>query len=126
VPVAGLPIVVLDEADVRMRFRAVFSLGGIGQWRTFAVADAGLRCERRGADPRIIEALERMLPDGQIPPGNWWSVGREALAMLGHIEPLYQAKLAHETQRVLSDPNSSPEDLRWAEGYSRRGEAASE
>jgi HEAT repeat protein len=100
-------ISVLDEPDVRIRFWAVFALGGIGQ--------------RRGkSDPRMIHALERMLPDEAIPPGNWWSVGRESLAMLGELEARYQAKLDSETQRVLNDPNSSPEDLRWARGYSRQ------
>jgi HEAT repeat protein len=100
-------ISVLVEPDVRIRFWAVFALGGIGQ-------------RRGGNDPRVIDALERMLPDEEVPPGNWWSVGKEALAMLGQFEPRYQAKLDAETQRVLSDPNSSPEDLRWANGYSLR------
>jgi HEAT repeat protein len=100
-------ISVLDEADVRMRFWAVFGLGGIAQWKR----DGG------GADPRVVAALERMLSDEEVAPGNWWSVGREALAMLGRFEPGYQARLDYETQRVLQDPKSSPEDMRWAEGY---------
>ncbi len=102
-------ISVLEESDVRIRFWAVFALGGIGQWQTYA-------CGR--ADPRIIEALEGMLPDAEVPSGNWWSVGREALAMLGTLNQRYGGKLDDETGRVLSNPNSSPEDLRWAEGYS--------
>jgi HEAT repeat protein len=113
-------ISVLNEPDVRMRFWAVFALGGIGQWQTFAPADAGKWRERGGADLRVIEALERMLPDNEVQPGNWWSVGREALAMLGKLEPRYRAKLDHETERVLDDPNPSPEDLRWAQAYSRQ------
>ena len=100
-------ISVLAESDVRIRFWAVFALGSIGRWR-----------ERSAADSRVIEALERMLPDQEVPPGNWWSVGREALAMLGLMEPQYQARLDSETQRVMSDAHSSPEDLRWADGYS--------
>jgi HEAT repeat protein len=104
-------ISVLDEPDVRIRFWAVFALGGIGQWQTYAPG-------RNGADARVIEALERMLHDGEVPPGNWWSVGREALAMLGHLGPQYGARLDDETQRVLNDPGSSAEDLRWAKGYS--------
>jgi hypothetical protein len=103
-------ITVLDEPDVRIRFWSVFALGGIGQWQTFAPPGR--------ADPRAIEALERMLPDQEVPPGNWWPVGREALAMLGKMERLYEAKLADETRRVLNDPNSSREDLRWAQSYS--------
>jgi hypothetical protein len=105
-------ISVLGEPDVRIRFWAVFALGGIGQWQTYAPAGR--------ADPRVIEALEGMLADGEVTSGNWWSVGREALAMLGKLNPKYGAKLDSETQRVLNDPNSAPEDLRWAEGYTPR------
>ena len=90
----------LAESDVRMRFWATFALGGI-----------------RRDDPRVIQALEKMLHDDEVPPGNWWSVGREALAMLGDLVPDYRARLDEETQRVLSDPNPTPEDLRWAKGY---------
>jgi hypothetical protein len=97
-------ISVLDESDVGIRFWAVFALNGIGQ-------------RRGGADPRVIDALERMLPDKEVPPGNGWSVGREALAMLGGLDPQYQDKLDSETRHVLSDPNSSAEDWRWAEFY---------
>jgi|HubBroStandDraft_6_1064221.scaffolds.fasta_scaffold336824_2 HEAT repeat protein len=97
---------VLEEHDVRMRFWAVFALGGIGEWRVHGDADAG-----------VVEALERMIPDNEVAPG-WWSVGQEALAMLGKLDPQYGAKLDAETRRVLGDPNSSSEDLRWAGGYS--------
>lgn len=105
-------ISVLDEPDVRMRFWAVFALGGVGQSQRFKKAT-------RTADARIVDALEKMLADSEVPPGNWWAVGREALAMLGQLEPNYQATLDLETQRVLSDPACSAEDRRWAEGYSR-------
>jgi HEAT repeat protein len=101
-------IPVLDEPDVRMRFWAVFALGNVEQWQRW----------RNRPNPRAIEALERMLSDDEVPPGNWWSVGREALASLGHIDKSYRVKLDSETKRVLSDPNSSAEDRRWAEGYS--------
>jgi HEAT repeats len=103
---AAIPalILILGEPDVRIRFWAVFALGGIGQRQT-----------RR--DPRLVAALEGMLSDEEVAPGNWWSVGREALAMLGHIDQKYGAQLDSETKRVLADPQSSPEDRRWAEGY---------
>jgi HEAT repeat protein len=103
-------ISVLDESDVRMRFWAAFALGSIGQWQTQTRP-------ARGADRRIIEALERRLSDEAVPPGNWWSVAREALAMLGELDPKYGDELNRETQRVLNDPSSSPEDLRWAGNY---------
>lgn len=69
---------------------------------------------------QVLKALERMLPDEEKPPGNWWSVGREALAMLGDLRSDYRERLADETARVLRDPNSAPEDLFWAEGYATK------
>ena len=100
----SIPVLIsaLDEPDVRIRFWSTFALGKIGQWQ-------------RGADAQIISALERALPDEEVPPSNWWSVGKEALALLGQMEPKYSDHLRHETQRVLSDPHSSAEDLRWAQ-----------
>jgi HEAT repeat protein len=91
-------ISVLGEPDVRIRFWAVFALGS------------------KSGSPRVVAALERMLPDEEVTPGNWWSVGREALAMLARLEPEYQVKLEREIRRVFDDPNSSPEDRRWAKG----------
>jgi HEAT repeat protein len=102
-------ISVLDEPDVRLRFWAVFALGGIGQKQTFA--------SQGRADHRVVESLERMLLDAEVAPGNWWSVGREALAMLGQLEPKHRAELYSEVNRALGDAKSSQEDLRWADGY---------
>ena len=102
-------ISVLSDADERIRFWAVFALGSICDRRT-----------GRHTDRRVVPALESMLNDHAIPPGNWWSVGREALAMLGRLDPPeagYREQLAREIRQVLDDPNSSPEDRRWAEGY---------
>ncbi len=104
-------ILVLDEPDVRLRFWAVFALGKTGQSQIYGL--------RGRADPRIVEALEKMLSDAEVAPGNWWSVGKEALAMLGHVDPKYGAQFDSETARVLRDPTSSLEDRRWAEGYAR-------
>jgi HEAT repeat protein len=98
-------ISVLKDSDVRLRFWAVFGLGGI--------------C-REGEDPRAARALESMLEDTEIAPGNWWSVGKEALAILASSEvgrerhePLFRA----EVQRILADPKATSEDLRWAKFY---------
>ena len=55
----------LDEPDVRMRFWAVFALGSLGQ--TFE--------DDRITSSRVAEALERVLSDTDVAPGNWWSVG---------------------------------------------------
>jgi HEAT repeat protein len=96
-------ISVLRDPDVRIRFWAVFGLGG--------------SC--RG-DLRAVQALESVLDDGETPPGNWWSVGREALAMLAKLPSVrdrYEARLAIETQRILSDVNATNEDRRWASSY---------
>jgi HEAT repeat protein len=92
-------ISVLDEADVRLRFWAVFSLGA--------------QTDR----PQAVEALERMLTDEGLPDDGWWAVGREALAMLAHLGDKYQASLERGLRQVLADPNASPEDRRWAKFY---------
>jgi HEAT repeat protein len=111
-PSVPILISVLDEPDVRMRFWAVFALGKIGQRQTFT-------SRNRAVEHRIVEALEGRLSDQEIPPGNWWSVGKEALAMLGELTPKHRAELDRETRRVLNEAESSKEDLRWAKGYSR-------
>jgi HEAT repeat protein len=95
-------ISVLDEADARLRFWAVFALGA-------------RRTPR--ADPRAVAALERMLSDEGVPPDGWWAVGKEALAMLGDLAPEYRVRLDREIRRVFGNPNSAPEDRRWAELY---------
>jgi len=96
-------ISVLHDSDVRIRFWAVFGLG------SSCLGDA-----------RAVQALESMLDDDQIPPGDWWSVGKEAFAMLGSMHPPvadYKRRLAAETQRILASVNVTAEDRRWAEGY---------
>ena len=88
-------ISVLAESDVRIRS---------GRFSHSAALGDG---ERDRRPTGVIEELERMLPDQEVPPGNWWSVGREALAMLGLMEPQYQARLDSETRRD-GDAHSSP------------------
>jgi HEAT repeat protein len=100
-------ISVLEEPDVRIRFWAVFALGSLGR-----TVDADER------DARIVTALKRMLDDGEVPPGNWWSVSREALALLGDLTPSYRPILQAEITAVLNDPQASSEDRSWAESYS--------
>jgi hypothetical protein len=109
-PVPAL-ITVLEEPDVRIRFWAVFALGGIGQWQSHQ--------PRRGPDHRIVEALERMLSDEAVPSGNWWAIGKEALAMLAALNQRYDVELNRAIERVRGDPRASAEDLRWAESYGR-------
>lgn len=89
----------LRDPDVRIRFWAVFGLGG-----------------RHLGDSRVIRALESVLDDDEIPPGNWWSVGREALAMLAHNRH-YKPRIKRELEQILADPNATAEDRRWARSY---------
>jgi HEAT repeat protein len=94
---------VLRDPEVRIRFWAVFELGS--------------SC--RG-DARAVAALESVLDDGETPPGNWWPVGKEALAMLARTLPAgnrYEIQLEVETQRILADAMATDEDRRWALGY---------
>jgi HEAT repeat protein len=96
-------ISVLGDPDVRIRFWAVFGLGG--------------SC--RG-DERAVKALESVLDDGETPPGNWWPVGKEALAMMAgppSVQDHYGARLKDETQRIRADPKATDEERRWASCY---------
>ena len=96
-------IAVLRDPDVRIRFWAVFALGGRGHQAA-----------------RTVQALDAMLEDHEVPPGNWWSVGKEALAMLAGMQPSvadYGNRLAAERERILSNPNATAEDRRWAYSY---------
>jgi HEAT repeat protein len=107
-------IAALQDSETGIRFWSVFALGSIRNRKT-----------GRHTDRRAVPALEAMLHDDNKPPGNWWSIAREALAMLGNLdppEPRYRDQLNTETQRVLSDPNASADDRRWAESYFRSAE----
>lgn len=102
----GALISVLQDPDVRLRFWAVFGLG-----------------QSCRGEPRAIRALESMLGDKEVPPGNWWAVGKEALGVLGHAwKPIadYTEKLEAETERILADPSASPQHRWWAEYYTSR------
>lgn len=101
----------LSDSDVRIRFWAVFALGSIRNRRTFCHSDR-----------RVVPALERMLTDHAIPPGDFWSISREALSMLAGLDPPeapYADQLNDEINRVIADPKSTAADRRWAEFYNR-------
>jgi HEAT repeat protein len=108
-------ISVLDDPDVRIRFWAVFALGSIRNWRT------GIQL-----DPTVVPALESKLEDNETPPGKWWPVGKEALAMLGHMNPAakdYKRRLEEEIDFVRRNPAASKEDIAWADDYDDRDRA---
>jgi HEAT repeat protein len=84
----------LQDKHPELRFWAVFALGQLGS-----------------TDDRIRRGLESMLTDPEIAPG-WWSVGREAKALLTPV-----TLLQGEIREILSDSNASDEDRRWAECY---------
>lgn len=95
----------VKESDVRIRFWATFGLGGMlnrKSWRH---------------DPRAVAALESLLEDAEAPPGNWWSVGLEALDMLAGVHPpltKYRTLTAQRAEEIHSDPKATPEERRWA------------
>jgi hypothetical protein len=92
---------VLTDPDVRIRFWSVFGLGG---------------CCR--GDVRAVQALESVLVDHETPPGNWWPVGKEALAMLACLpwkENPYRNQLRAEAHLIRSNPHASAEEVRWAD-----------
>jgi HEAT repeat protein len=99
-------IAALQDSEIGIRFWSVFALGSIRNRKT-----------GRFTDGRVVPALEAMLHDHSTPPGNWWSIAREALAMLGNLDPpvpKYRDRVNLEIQRILADPNASTEDCRWA------------
>ncbi len=66
------------------------------------------------ADLRAIARLEEMLDDTEVCPG-WWSVRLEALSMLANPAGKYRDLEAQEKGRIMSDPNASDDDRRWAD-----------
>ncbi len=104
-------IAMLSDSNAEVRFWCVFAIGKIKDRRT---------CHN--TNRTVIPALEAMLTDDAVPPGNWWSVGREALAMLGSLNPPagdYTHQLATEIQLIRDNPNASAEDRGWADCYDR-------
>ncbi|MCW5966809.1 MAG: HEAT repeat domain-containing protein, partial [Bryobacterales bacterium] len=94
---------------------------GLRFWAAFGLGGSGL------SDIRAIQALESVLDDTAIPQGNWWSVGREALAMLGTALPPignYRQLLEEATQQVLQNPAATASEHRWAEAYGNHSHQA--
>jgi hypothetical protein len=80
----------IQDPNARIRFWAVFALGS--------------GCRRH---PQAVPALESVLDDSESPPGNWWPVGREALALLAAMPGApshHRATFASAVHRILADP----------------------
>jgi len=100
-------IAALSDTAVEVRFWAVWSLGG----QTI-----------RESNSPIVPALEKLLADDSVYEG-WWSIRREALAVLGSLNPTatrYRQTLNEELERVGDDPDASVEDRRWGDAYGWR------
>jgi hypothetical protein len=96
----------LAAPEVSLRFWAAYTLGN-----SFF---------RRGVAATAAAALETVLGDIEVAPG-WWSVGREAEALLAGLRADEAAhdRLQAEIRQIQADPNATPEDRRWAEWYGR-------
>jgi HEAT repeat protein len=95
----------LDDRNASIRFWAAYTLGQITAFR-------------KGHREIAASALGRVLDDEEVAPG-WWSVGREAQAMIVGLrdDPGAKERLQAQIRRVQQDPNASAEDRRWAEFY---------
>ncbi len=93
----------LSDTDPRIRFWAVFALGGVGS-----------RLGR--ADPLVTAALESMVNDEAAVAG-FWTVGQEALGVLGLDGGRWRERLQGAINRVKRDRDALPEDRSWAEFY---------
>jgi HEAT repeat protein len=94
-----------SDQNASIRFWAAYALGQIGHRRNEI-------CEIAAS------ALEKILDDKEVAPG-WWSVGREAQAMIVGFRNDQEEKerLQAEIRNVMQNPHASAEDRRWAECY---------
>jgi HEAT repeat protein len=90
-------IAVLGDPEPRVRFWAVFGLGGI--------------CRR---DERATRALETMLEDPGEMPG-YYSVGLEALAVLRNAHHRFEGRWQEMRQRITADEGATEAQRRWVE-----------
>jgi hypothetical protein len=96
----------LSAPEATLRFWAAYTLGN-----SFF---------RGGVRATAAAALETVLGDKEVAPG-WWSVGREAEALLVRLRDDEAAhdRLQAEIRQIQADPHATPEERRWAECYCR-------
>jgi len=102
-------ISVLHDPSVQIRFWSVFALGNI-------------RNRRNGHSyPEVVTPLETMLSDHHSLNEKWWTVAREALAMLGQLSPpipKWKEQFRQELRQATETVDATAEDHRWAQFYS--------
>jgi hypothetical protein len=96
----------LSAPEVSLRFWAAYTLGN-----SFF---------RDGSSAIAAAALETALDDREVAPG-WWSVGREAEALLTGLrgDEAAHDRLQAKIRQIQADPHAAPEERRWAECYCR-------
>jgi hypothetical protein len=100
-----------ETSYVRGRAAEALSHAGNPAWAVFALG--GMAQFRPALHSVAIAALRGMVDDAGDMPG-YWSVGREARAMLESLIP------RQERDTILADVNAPAELRRWAECYSRK------
>ena len=93
----------LSDPEPSIRFWAVYALGQIAQFRFHLHSLA-------------IAALQPLLNDHAEVP-EYWTVGREAQALLEDMIPEQAERGKRERAEIFADPNSPVSLRRWAEWY---------
>lgn len=102
----------LSDPEPSIRFWAVYALGQIAQFRFHL-------------HPMAIAALQPLVNDeGEVP--EYWTVGREAQALLEDMLPEQAERGKRERAQIFADPNSSDSLRRWAEWYDHNFEPPAE
>lgn len=95
-------LAILKDPDAEVRW-----------WATFALGSAFNRF-----DNQVVSALEMLVDDEAIPEGQRYSVGHEALGVLGSMDPPgtdYRERMETRTKLINDHPEAASErDRHWA------------